>query len=141
MDVGISGGNDLLREITMDFLESHFSHQDIPVADLVFLILQGQWGPDRPDLAKVARLLNLHPRTLQRLLAREGLGFKDLVDRGRREQTLNLITTTGLSFSQIAVQVGLREQSSLTRAVHRWFDMSPSELRSRRLPADRHRAS
>ena len=130
MDVPISGGNDLLRDIAMDFLEAHFSHQDIPVADLVFLILQGQLGPDRPDLAKVARLLNLHPRSLQRLLAKEGVGFKDLVDRGRREQTLNLITTTGLSFSQIAVQVGLREQSSLTRAVRRWFDMSPSELRS-----------
>lgn len=130
MDVEISGGNALLRDIAMDFLEVHFSHQDIPVADLVFLILQGQLGPERPDLAKVARVLNLHPRTLQRLLAKEGLGFKDLVDRGRREQTLNLITTTHLSFSQIAVQVGLREQSSLTRAVHRWFGMSPSELRA-----------
>ncbi|MDX3245867.1 YhgE/Pip domain-containing protein [Streptomyces sp. ME18-1-4] len=33
------------------------------------------------------------------------------------------------SFSQIAVQVGLREQSSLTRAVRRWFATSPSRLR------------
>ncbi|MGQ0464369.1 MAG: AraC family transcriptional regulator [Sporichthyaceae bacterium] len=129
VDVEISGGNDLLRDIAMDFLEAHFSRRDVPVADLVYLILQGQLGPHRPDLAKVARLLNLHPRSLQRLLAGEGLGFKDLVDRARREQTLNLITTTGLSFSQIAVQVGLREQSSLTRAVRRWFGASPSELR------------
>jgi len=129
MDVAVSGGNELLRNIAMDFLEVHFSHRDIPVSDMVSVILQGQLGPERPDLAKVARVLNLHPRSLQRLLAREGVAFKDLVDRGRREQTLNLITTTGLSFSQIAVQVGLREQSSLTRAVHRWFNMSPSELR------------
>lgn len=130
MDVAVSGGNDLLRDIAMDYLEGHFSHRDIPVSDLVSVILQGQLGPERPDLAKVARLLNLHPRSLQRLLGREGVGFKDLVDRARREQTLNLITSTGLSFSQIAVQIGLREQSSLTRAVHRWFDMSPSELRN-----------
>jgi len=94
------------------------------------VILDGQLGSDQPDLAKVARLLDLHPRSLQRLLAEEGVGFKDLVDRVRRQQTLNLITSTDLSFSQVAVRVGLRDQSSLTRAVRRWFGMSPSRLRS-----------
>ena len=129
VSVPVSGGNDLLRSIAMDFLETHFAHEDVPVSDLVTAMLEGQLGPDRPDLAKVARLLSLHPRSLQRLLADEGVGFKDLVDRVRREQARKLITTTDLSFTQIAVQVGLREQSSLTRAVQRWFGTSPSGLR------------
>lgn len=130
MDVPISGGNDLLHDIAIDFLESHFSHQSVPVSELVSVILGAQLGPDRPDLAKVARLLDLHPRSLQRRLVDEGIGFKDLVDRVRRQETLELITTTELSFSRIAQRVGLREQSSLTRAVRRWFGMSPSELRA-----------
>ena len=125
----VSGGNDLLRSIAVDFLETHFGRKEVPVSDLVTAILEGQLGPDRPDLAKVARLLSLHPRSVQRLLAREGVGFKDLVDRARREQAHKLITTTDRSFTQIAVQLGLREQSSLTRAVRRWFDTSPSALR------------
>ena len=125
----ISGGNDLLRDIAVDFLETHFGHREVPVSDLVTAILEGQLGPDQPDLAKVARLLSLHPRSLQRVLAGEGVGFKDLVDRARREQARKLITTTDRSFSQIAAQLGLREQSSLTRAVQRWFDTSPSALR------------
>lgn len=129
LDVPVSGGNELLRDIAVDFLESHFGHRDVPVADLVTAILEGQSGPDRPDLPKVARLLSLHPRTLQRALTEEGVAFKDLVDAVRREQTRTLITTTDLSFSQVAAQVGLREQSSLTRAVRRWFGRSPSELR------------
>jgi AraC-like DNA-binding protein len=129
VSVPVSGGNDLLRSIAMDFLETHFAHEDVPVSDLVTVILEGQLGQDGPDLAKVARLLNLHPRSLQRLLADEGVGFKDLVDRVRREHARKLITTTDLSFTRIAVQVGLREQSSLTRAVHRWFGTSPSRLR------------
>ena len=127
--VPVEGGNELLREIAMDFLESHFGHEEVPISDLVSAILEGQPGPDRPDLAKVARLLNLHPRSLQRLLAGEGVAFKDLVDRARRAHAHTLITTTDLSFSQVAVQVGLREQSSLTRSVQRWFGTSPSELR------------
>ncbi len=127
--VPVSGGNELLRDIAVDYLETHFGHEEVPVSDLVTTILEGQLGPDRPDLAKVARLLSLHPRSLQRLLAAEGVGFKDLVGRVRREQARRLITTTDLSFTQIAVQVGLREQSSLTRAVQRWFGTSPSDLR------------
>ncbi|MFI5626419.1 AraC family transcriptional regulator [Nocardioides sp. NPDC051685] len=127
--VPVGGGNELLREIAIDFLETHFGHEEVPVTDLVLAILQGQPGPDRPDLAKAARLLSMHPRSLQRLLVVEGATFKELVDRVRRDQAHTLITTTNLSFSQIAAQVGLREQSSLTRAVRRWFGTSPSALR------------
>lgn len=127
--VPVTGGNELLRDIAVDYLETHFAHGEVPITDLVIAILEGQPGPDRPDLAKVARLLSMHPRTLQRLLADEGEGFKDLVDRVRRDEARTLITTTNLSFSKIAVHVGLREQSSLTRAVQRWFGTSPSALR------------
>lgn len=129
MDVPITGANDLLRDIAIDFLEARFSHQSVPISELVLVVLGAQLGPDGPDLAKVARVLDLHPRSLQRLLAREDVGFKDLVDRVRRQQALELISTTELSFSRIADRVGLREQSSLTRAVRRWFGISPTELR------------
>jgi len=62
-------------------------------------------------------------------LATERKTFNDIVDEVRKTQTLNLITNTDLSFSQIATRVGLREQSSLARAVRRWFHTSPSGLR------------
>jgi len=125
----ISGGNELLRVIAIDYLETHF-HRQSPVSDLVAEIVADHLGFDSPDLTTVARLMNLHPRTLQRLLSREGRTFHEIVDQVRQRQTLNLITTTGLSFSQIATRVGLREQSSLARAVRRWFNTSPSRLRS-----------
>lgn len=129
LTVPVVGGNELLRDIAVDFLESHFGHDDVPVTDLVSAILEGQPGSDRPDLAKVARLLSLHPRSLQRRLVAEGTSFKDLVDRARRDQAHKLVTTTDLSFAQVAAQLGMGEQSSLTRAVKRWFGTSPSELR------------
>jgi AraC-like DNA-binding protein len=126
----VSGGNELLREIAIDYLETHFGHEQLPVSDLVAEIIADHLGFDSPDLPKVARLLRLHPRTLQRLLSKEGRTFNEIVDEVRRAQTLNLITTTCLSFSQIATRVGMREQSSLARAVRRWFNTSPSRLRS-----------
>ena len=126
----VSGGNELLREIAINYLETHSRHEQLPIADLVAEIIADHLGFDSPDLTKVARLLKLHPRTLQRLLSREGRTFNEIVDEVRQTQTLNLITTTGLSFSQIATRVGMREQSSLARAVRRWFNTSPSRLRS-----------
>lgn len=125
----VSGGNDLLRDIAIHYLDTHFGHQNVPISDLVAAILSEQLGPDSPDLPKVARLLSLHPRSLQRALSEEGTTFTGVVDRVRRSQALDLITTTGLSFAQIAARLSMREQSSLTRAVRRWFGTSPSGLR------------
>jgi AraC-like DNA-binding protein len=133
MTLPVVGGNEVLLNIAVEHLETHFGHDDVPVTDLVIAVLEGQHGPDAPDLAKVARLLGLHPRSLQRRLAAEGTGVRELVDRVRRDQTERLITTTTLSFSQIAVQVGMGEQTSLSRAVQRWFGTSPSGLRRRSL--------
>lgn len=125
----VSGGNDLLRDIAIDYLETHYRSKQLAVSDLVAQIVADHLGFDSPDLTKVAGLLKLHSRTLQRLLASEGRTFHEIVDEVRRARTLRLITTTSLSFSQIATRVGLREQSSLARAVRRWFNTSPSRLR------------
>ena len=68
----VSGGNELLREIAIDYLETHFRHEQLPVSDLVAEIVADHLGSDSPDLPKVARLLKLHPRTLQRTLVQRG---------------------------------------------------------------------
>lgn len=125
----VSGGNELLRDIAIDYLDTHFGHQDVPISELVAAILSEQLGSEGPDLPKVARLLSLHPRSLQRALSEEGTTFTGVLDSVRRSEALDLITTTDLPFSQIGARLGMREQSSLTRAVRRWFDTSPSGLR------------
>jgi AraC-like DNA-binding protein len=135
----VSGGNDLLRDIAIDYLETHFGRKGLPVSDLVAEIVVDHLGFDTPDLSKVARLLKLHPRTLQRTLSAEGTSFNNIVDEVRREQTLKLIAKTQLSFSQIATRVGMREQSSLARAVRRWFNTSPSRLRGETADGAAHR--
>jgi AraC-like DNA-binding protein len=126
----VSGRDELLRDIAIDYLEAHFGHKQLPVTELVAEIVADNLAYGRPDLTEVAGLLNLHRRSLQRILSREGRTFNEIVDDVRQAQTLTLITKTDLPFSQIASRVGMREQSSLVRAVHRWFNTSPSQLRS-----------
>lgn len=129
MSIAVRGGSETVRAIAAEHLETHFVSRDAPVAEFVFDILDDHQGPDTPSVAEVAKLLGLHPRALQRMLLTEGFTFNGISDDVRRAQSWRLITATSIPFSRVATSIGLREQSSLTRAVRRWFGVSPSELR------------
>src|SRR5699024_1506442 len=86
-----------------------------------------------PSIAEVAAELALHPRKLQRHLVVVGTTYEQIVDDLRRDRAHRFITTTPMSFTQIADLVGFQEQSTLSHAVRRWFGVSPRELRRRTL--------
>jgi AraC-like DNA-binding protein len=83
-------------------------------------------------------VLRLHPRTLQRHLAAENTNFEAIHDEVRRDAAHRLITRTELPFSQIAAELGMTEQASLTRAVRRWYGLAPRTLRRTGPDAIRH---
>ncbi|GAD86940.1 AraC family transcriptional regulator [Nocardia asteroides NBRC 15531] len=81
------------------------------------------------DIAAVAGLLAMHPRTLQRKLADEGTSFNTVLDDVRRGAAKRLLTTTDLPLSQVAAMVGFAEPASLTRSARRWWGRAPSAVR------------
>lgn len=125
----LPGANRLLRDITLDYLATHFTDPGRSVTDEVRLLLTRALGTSSITIAAVARLLTMHPRTLQRRLAAESTTFEAILDEVRREAALRLITETDLPLAQVTALVGLTEQSALSRAGRRWFGRSPRELR------------
>jgi AraC-like DNA-binding protein len=97
----------------------------------VRLLLRRALGTSPVTISAVARLLTMHPRTLQRRLAAESTTFEAILDEVRREATERLITETDLPLAQVTALVGLTEPSALSRAGRRWFGRSPRELRRR----------
>lgn len=93
-----------------------------------------------PDLniAAIARVFSIQPRTLQRQLASENTTFQTLVDDVRRWAAWHYLTNSDLPISRIAVMLGLSEQSSLSRCCHRWWSVSPSQIRRESASVDRH---
>jgi len=79
----------------------------------------------------VCAQLAVHPRTLQRDLAKRGTSFASIVDEVRREEVERYLRETSMPLAQLAGVVGLSEQSALTRACRRWFDRPPSKIRAR----------
>jgi AraC-like DNA-binding protein len=78
----------------------------------------------------IADELAMHPRTLQRRLATEGLRCQDVIDRERRTQAARYLTEPGLHLGQIAGLLGYTEQSALNRSCRRWFGKTPRQCRA-----------
>ncbi|GIE94677.1 AraC family transcriptional regulator [Paractinoplanes rishiriensis] len=125
----VAGGNRVLREVALDYMRSHYPVPERTLAERVRLLLTQSLGSAPAGIAAVGRSLGLHPRTLQRRLAEESTSFDAILDDVRRQAAHRLITGTELPFSQITAMVGLAEQSALSRAVRRWYGLSPRELR------------
>ena len=130
LDRPLAGVDDTLREIALDYLHSHFPEPGRVVAPQVRNAIDRVLGTSPPRIDSAARLLGMHPRTLQRRLAAEGSSFEALLDDARRDAALRLLTRTDLPLQQVAGLVGLSEQSALTRCVRRWYGATPSALRA-----------
>ena len=122
LDARFTGADDAIRAMALDHLARNYPDPTTQVAVQLRRALAESLGISRPVLGDFARLLSLHPRTLQRRLAAEGTTFEDQLDAVRRDAAHRLLTTTTLPVGQVASMVGFEEQSSLSHAVIPPFD-------------------
>lgn len=123
--------NRLLRQFVERFLlgAGLSSGREAPMADQVRAVVASLMRVGEADLGAVARVLNQHPRTLQRRLCAEGALFEGLRDEARKAWVRQLLDQSGLSLGDISNLLGFADQSVLTRACQRWFGAAPRELR------------
>jgi AraC-like DNA-binding protein len=84
------------------------------------------------DAARMAELLGVSERTLQRRLADIGRSFSDVVEDFRREEAARLLASPGLPLVEVASRLGYAEQTSFTRAFRRWTGTTPGAWRDER---------
>lgn len=86
----------------------------------------------KDSMPEAAEKLGLHPRTLRRRLAAEGLTFRGLRDDLRFSIACELLEMTDLPITDISEAVAAASPGNLTSAFRRWSGMTPSEWRRRR---------
>lgn len=125
----LRGVDETLRALAM----GHLARQTPPggpvVTGQVRAVLEQSLGTGSVDLADVAHVLAVHPRTLQRHLASEGTSYASVLDGVRRARARFYLTTTDMPMAQVGSLVGLSEQAVLTRCARRWWGRTPSQLR------------
>lgn len=131
LDSAFATADEEIRRGALDHLADAYVDPADSIANQVRRVVSESLPGQIPPLATVARTLLLHPRTLQRRLVVVDTTYERVVDDLRRDRAHRFITTTDLSFIQIADLVGFSEQSTLSHAVRRWFGLSPGELRRR----------
>lgn len=83
-------------------------------------------------IGRVARRLNLHPRTLQRRLRDEREAFGAIQDRVRYRLAVRGLQQPDLDLETLSERLGFSDRRAFTRAFTRWSGVSPSSFRQRR---------
>jgi len=81
--------------------------------------------PWLPEFEDIATRLAIHPQTLRRRLAREGLTFNDIKDQVRCDTAEYYLGKQIFSVEEVAFRSGFSEASSFIRAFRRWTGMTP----------------
>ncbi len=118
------------RRIATKYLESHYPPSSAVLSEKVSELARRLLPTGQCSAEAIADQLAVHPRTLQRRLAVEGVRCQDLIERERRDQAARYLAEPGLYLSQIAVLLGYSEQSALNRSCRRWFGKTPRQYRA-----------
>lgn len=127
-DTPLPQANPTLRNLATHYLETNFSSPRQSLVTRVRLAISRTLGTSQCALEGVAAILAMHPRTLQRQLSAEGASFSDVRDEALREAALRYLAGP-MPLAQVSAQLGLSEQSALTRSCKRWFGKTPLEVR------------
>ncbi|WP_030619718.1 AraC family transcriptional regulator [Streptomyces sclerotialus] len=125
----LAGGDEHLRQLALAFLAEQAPDDRASLVPRVRGAVQQSLGTAPPGIGAVARLLSVHPRTLQRRLREEGTTYAALLDDVRRQAARHYLTGTALPMTQIAALLGLSEQSALSRCCRRWWGLPPTAVR------------
>ena len=120
------------QRIATKYLEATYLPASAPLSDRVAELTRRLLPTGQCSAEAIADELAMHPRTLQRRLADEGVRCQDVIDRERRAQAARYLAEPGLHLSQIAGLLGYAEQSALNRSCRRWFGKTPRQSGSSR---------
>ena len=94
------------RRIATKYLETHYLPSTAALSERVAELARRLLPTGQCSAEAIADQLAMHPRTLQRRLAEEGVRCQDLIERERRAQAARYLAEPGLHLSQIAGLLG-----------------------------------
>ena len=116
--------NDVLKRLTI--IESEMG---IDFIEELHMILRPLVVSQCSSTEHVARMLSLHPRTLNRRLEDCGTTLRHIIGEIRYEIAKQLLADSNMSVIAISTLLGYADASVFTRAFRRWSGMTPTAWR------------
>ncbi|WP_100640619.1 AraC family transcriptional regulator [Alteromonas facilis] len=99
------------------------------ITEVVTSLIEQLLGSTQPSLEFIARQLDMHKRTLQRSLAREGTVYKTLLNNIRMEKAKWYLHQSDIDITLLAMILGYQEVANFSRAFKRHTGQSPRQYR------------
>ena len=132
LDSRVGGRLRKLQPIVSTYLDRKINKNPLfksSMAHTVERLLPSIFGIRKSGMQDVARILDISPKKLQRLLNEEGTTFSDIVNDVRENMTKRLLFESDIAVSHIAVLLDYASSESFNTACKRWFGVSPSQYR------------
>lgn len=125
----VCGANAAKRALLERELAVVVQQQRVPATTMARRALIACIARGNLSVEAVAAAVGLHPRTLNRRLAREGSSVFDLTKQVRFQIARELLANTSLPVTEIAATLLYSDIGAFTRAFRRWSRQSPSDWR------------
>ena len=128
IDRPLLGNNPMLATLSDQVMIEQLASLDrAKLTEQVKAVIIEQLPSGKIHINKVAGVLAISPRTLQRRLKSEGTSFALLLEEARRELAIEYVRKKSpFTLCEIAFLLGFSEESAFSRAFKRWTGLSPS---------------
>ncbi len=115
------------------FLQQISENHSNQLQHLVTRLLRELIPANESSACTVAKLLGLHPRSLQRQLKQQDTDFRTLLEQVRYDMAVEALKCSEVTLSGLSDQLGYSELSAFSRAFKRWSGISPQLWREQYL--------
>jgi AraC-like DNA-binding protein len=130
MSTPINQANPELKATAERFVRHVVRRNPLDIGGQVVALAEQQLASGGANIKHIARMLGMHPRTLQRRLEGRGLYFEDLIDKLRQERAAYFLKQAALPILQVTFMLGYSGQNAFTAACRRWFGLPPLKYRN-----------
>lgn len=123
---------DFLNRLPADFMSLPGKNSSLETRIKVLILNQSKHRLVFPPLETLAQQLNMSRTSLGRKLAAENTSYQQLKVFIRRDLSMEKLSLTSMSITEIAELVGFSESTSLNRAFKGWTGMTPQQFRGQR---------
>lgn len=110
-------------------LKEHTERQNIARTVQMSKIIYAWTSGPNPDLAQIAKQLNISPRTLTRNLKQEGTRFQSIIAQHKFTLAKELLAMKNHTIDSIANELEFSDTSNFRRAFKKWANKTPKEHR------------
>ena len=126
------GSDRQVSDIVFSYLQSEIDkvESNLTLASSVAAVI-GQLLPSgRCSIELVAKGVALHPKTLQRQLAKDGTSYSIILDEIRMSTAIRLLSETQIPAAKIAVLCGYSSAGAFNLAFKGWMNTTPGKFRN-----------